>query len=94
MGLVSKGKRDTNSIGSISESAIVTRFLQLGYEVLTPYGRDQRYDLVVENADEQFSRIQCKTGKVEDNGTVMVFNTASHNVATKKQANATLSRTM
>jgi len=45
MGLLGKGKRDTNSIGDISEAAIITRFLQLGYVVLTPYGRNQRYDL-------------------------------------------------
>ncbi len=49
MGLLGKGKRDTNSIGDISESAIITRFLQLGYVVLTPYGGNQRYDLVILN---------------------------------------------
>jgi hypothetical protein len=30
MGLLGKGHRDTNSIGDISEAAIITRFLQLG----------------------------------------------------------------
>lgn len=85
MGLLGKGKRDTNSIGDISESAIITRFLQLGYVVLMPYGRDQRYDLVIEDIEGQFWRVQCKTGKIEDNGTVIAFNTASHNVATKNR---------
>ena len=44
------------------DTAIITRFLQLGYIVLTPYGGNQRYDLVIEDADGQFWRIQCKTG--------------------------------
>ena len=38
MVLLGKGKRDTNIVGEITESAIVTRFLQLGYVVLTPHG--------------------------------------------------------
>ena len=38
MGLLGRGKKDTNTIGDISEAAIITRFLQLGYVVLTPYG--------------------------------------------------------
>ena len=36
MKLAGKSKRDTNSIGEISEAAITTRFLQLGYVVLMP----------------------------------------------------------
>jgi len=83
VGLLGKGKRDTNSIGEISESAIITRFLQLGYVVLTPYGGNQRYDLVIEDADGQFWRIQCKTGWIE-HGAVH-FDTANHNVTGKKR---------
>ena len=85
MGLLGKSKRDTNSIGDISESAIITRFLQLGYVVLTPYGGNQRYDLVIEDTDGQFWRVQCKTARIQDNGTVVAFNTANHNVATKNR---------
>ena len=51
MGPGGRGKRDTNDIGEISESAITTHFLQLDYDVLIPYGGNQRYDLVVEDAD-------------------------------------------
>ncbi len=79
MGLLGKGKRDTNSIGDISESAIVTRFLQLGYIVLIPYGGSQRYDLVIEDVEGQFWRVQCKTGWIEENGAILVFKTANHN---------------
>jgi len=79
MGLLGKGKRDTNSIGEISESAIVTRFLQLGYIVLVPYGGNQRYDLIIEDSDGKLWRIQCKTAWIEKDGTILVFKTANHN---------------
>lgn len=80
MGLFGGVKRDTNRVGEISESAIITRFLQLGYVVLTPYGGNQRYDLVVEDADGHFWRIQCKTGRIDENRTAVNFNTAIRNV--------------
>jgi PD-(D/E)XK endonuclease len=86
MGLLGKGNRNTNSIGDISEAAIITRFLQLGYVVLTPHGGNQRYDLVIEDADGQYWRIQCKTDRIEDNGTVVAFDTANHNYALKKSS--------
>ncbi len=85
MGLLGKGKRNSNSIGEISESAIIARFLQLGYVVLTVYGGNQRYDLVIEDADGQFWRVQCKTARIQDNGTVVAFDTANHNFALKKK---------
>lgn len=75
----------TNAVGDISESAIITRFLQLGYVVLTPYGGNQRYDLVIEDAEGQFWRIQCKTAHIEGDGTVIVFNTANHSFALKNK---------
>jgi PD-(D/E)XK endonuclease len=83
--LLGKGNRDTNSIGDISESAIVTRFLQLGYVVLIPYGGNQRYDLIIEDVDKQFWRIQCKTARIQDNGTVIAFDTANHNIVGKNK---------
>jgi hypothetical protein len=85
VGLLGKGRRDTNSIGDISESAIVTRFLQLGYVVLTPYGGNQRYDLVVEDVDRNFWRVQCKTAWIDENSAVLKFDTANHNVTGKKR---------
>src|SRR5215472_3340358 len=85
MGLLGKGKHDTNSIGDISESAIITRFLQLGYIVLTPYGGNQRYDLVIEDAEGQFWRIQCKTGRIDEVRTAIMFNTAIRNVTGKNR---------
>ena len=80
MRLLGKGKRDTNRVGEISEAAIIARFLQLGYTVLTPNGGNQRYDLVIEDDDGKFWRIQCKTAWIDESGAVIRFSTANHNV--------------
>jgi hypothetical protein len=85
VGLLGKGKRDTNSIDDISESAIITRLLQPGYVVLSPHGGNQRYDLVIEDADRQFWRIQCKTGRIDEESTAIRFNTTIRNVTVKNR---------
>jgi hypothetical protein len=55
-------KRHTQKTGDISEAAVITRLLRCGYIVLTPYGQNHRYDLVIEDADGKFWRVQVKTG--------------------------------
>ncbi len=66
-------------------AAITTRFLQLGYVVLTPYGWNQRYDLVIEDVEGYFWRVQCKTARLDKDGSVMQFNTAIKNVTGKNK---------
>ena len=78
-------KRDTNRTGGISETAILMRFLQLGYVVLTPYGGNQRYDLMIEDVEGQFWRIQCKTARINENGTALTFSTSIRNVTGKNR---------
>src|SRR5438270_463676 len=85
MELLGNGKRNSNSIGDISESAITKRFLQLGYVVLTIHGGNQRYDLVIEDAEGKFWRIQCKTGRIDKDGTAIKFSTAIRNVTGKNR---------
>ena len=65
---------NTKAIGEISQAYIVATLLKAGYAVLTPYGDNLRYDLVIEK-DGKFSRVQCKTGRLR-NGAIN-FNTAS-----------------
>jgi hypothetical protein len=48
--------------------------LKRGKKVLTPFGDNARYDLVVEE-DGRFTRIQCKTGKLSRGA--IVFSVAS-----------------
>ncbi len=78
-------KRHTDKTGDISEAAIITRLLQSGYVVLTPYGKNHCYDLVIEDGDGQFWRIQCKTGWMDQGQTVIKFATASSYNHTAKQ---------
>ena len=47
------------------------------YVVLTPYGKNHRYDLMIEDADGQVWRIQCKTGWLDEAQTIIRFATAS-----------------
>lgn len=72
-------KRHTKSIGEYSEIVIAERLLRAGYNVLTPYGDSLRYDLVIEDADGHFWRVQCKTAWLEkrSNNEVVKFATAS-----------------
>jgi hypothetical protein len=54
---------NTIKIGDISESKVLSRFLELGYTVLLPWGNGERYDLVIER-EGKFLRIQVKTGRI------------------------------
>ncbi len=85
MGLLGKGRHDSNNKGQISEAAITARLLQAGYIVPIPYGGTQRYDLVIEDADGKFWRIQCKSAWMDDGGRVLKFDTANHNVTGTKR---------
>ena len=78
-----KPKQNHKAIGEHSEIVIIAKLLEVGYGVLTPFGDNRRYDLVLEDADGQFWRIQCKTGWVEKEGAYIEFKTASSYYHTK-----------
>jgi hypothetical protein len=82
---VSSSKRHTDKTGDISEVAIIMRLLQTGYVVLTPYGKNHRYDLMIEDAEGKVWRIQCKTGWMDEEQTTVSFATASSYNHTAKQ---------
>jgi hypothetical protein len=77
-------KRYTDKTGDISETATV-RLPQCGYVVLTPYGNNHPYDLVIEDADGQLWCIQSKTSWIDEESTVIKFATASSYNHTAKQ---------
>jgi len=50
--------------GEISEGAVLGRLLKLGKVVLIPFGNNQRYDLLIDEQDGTFTRVQVKTGQL------------------------------
>jgi PD-(D/E)XK endonuclease len=72
-----KPKQNHKAMGERSEAMIIAKLLEVGYSVLTPFGDNGRYDLVIEDADGNFYRIQCKTGWMENEGAYIEFATAS-----------------
>ena len=61
-----------------TEAAILARLSgQEGVTILLPFGGGNgRYDMVIDD-HATFYRVQCKTGRLEQNGTVVAFNAAS-----------------
>lgn len=71
---------NTKSVGDISESYIIYKFLSLGWVVLRPVGDNQRYDCVIDKGNG-FERVQIKTGRLI-NGTIK-FNNVSYSNTSK-----------
>ncbi len=70
----SKGKRYKGAIGAESEAVIAAALIQAGYTVLTPNGYMHRYDLVIEDAEGKFWRVQCKTAWLSKDRATLRFN--------------------
>lgn len=51
--------------------------LKRGKVVLRPFGDSQRYDLVIDEGDGRFVRVQVKTARMSRGGYSLEFNTAS-----------------
>lgn len=69
---------NSKQIGNITELRIMLSFIELGYNVLTPYGDCERYDFVVD-AKNKFYKIQCKTARTKNNGKSFSFSGRSCN---------------
>ena len=65
------------AVGEYSEAIIMATLLGAGYRVLTPFGDNQRYDLVIEDTEGKLWKIQCKTGWLENDGDYIEFATSS-----------------
>ncbi len=82
---VTTPKRHTQKTGDISEYAAITRLLECGFTVLQPVGQMHRYDLVIEDENGKFLRVQVKTGWLNEDKSVIEFATASSYNHTAKQ---------
>ena len=81
--------RDTSQQGLISHTAILNRLVQLGFEVLLPWADHLGYDMAYYTVEEhrnfgffvyreaRLVRIQCKTGRLVNDGRGFSFNTVS-----------------
>jgi hypothetical protein len=71
-------KANKKGLGERSEAVITYRLLEAGYNVLKPYGDNTRYDLVIEDADGRFWKVQCKTTWMSPDNNCIIFATASN----------------
>ena len=62
-----------SEVGVVGEQAVIARLTTCGYVVLVPIGV-QRYDLVIEDAEGNFWRIQCKVGRYHNKENAVVWN--------------------
>jgi len=60
---------DDKTKGDVSEQVIITDLLKQGYSVSQPIGDNDRYDLILD-ADGVLHRLQVKTARVDDNGSI------------------------
>lgn len=64
--------------GDVAEAYIIARLIEVGYHILKPVGDNCRYDLVIEDNEGHFWKVQCKLGWIDKrNGRNFVFATAS-----------------
>jgi hypothetical protein len=62
---------NTKDVGDTSEAKVLTRLIDLGYEVFTPFGENTRVDLIAEEPDGTLHKIQVKTGRTKQDGRVI-----------------------
>ena len=78
-----KPKQNHKAVGEHSEAIIIAKLLEVGYHVFVPFGDNLRCDVVIEDADGKFWKIQCKTGWTENDGAYIEFATSSSYYHTK-----------
>ncbi len=61
--------------GNAAEAAVLGAFVEYGYDVLTPFGGGQAFDLAVHLGGPRFLRVQCKAAWRR--GGCLVFNVRS-----------------
>jgi PD-(D/E)XK endonuclease len=61
-----KTKRNTKSIGDLSEAVVIAALVRRGYLVSIPFGENHRYDIIADDG-ERLLRIQVKTGRLKGN---------------------------
>jgi hypothetical protein len=63
----------TTAKGDVAEQAVVFALMAAGKTVLKPISNGLRYDLVIDNLEGTFTRVQCKTGMLKRADGVLSF---------------------
>jgi PD-(D/E)XK endonuclease len=58
--------KDTTGRGDLTEIHVAAALMRAGRRVLRPVSGGLRYDLLVDNVDGTYWRVQCKTGLLKD----------------------------
>src|SRR5579871_3449001 len=87
-----KEKGIKGAVGTESEMVIATALTLAGYTVLTPNGYMHRYDLVIEDAEGKFWKIQCKTAWLSKDRATLKFN--GYSLLMKGQKGRSVSKRM
>ncbi len=66
--------------GEKTEAILIAEFVKYDFKVLLPFGDNLRYDLVLDTPNG-FKRVQCKTGRLNNNS--VVFSVCSTRINTK-----------
>lgn len=69
--------KNHKAVGERSEAIIMGKLSESGYTVLKPMSDNLRYDLLIEDDEGKFWRIQCKTGWLKNDGDYIEFATCS-----------------
>lgn len=77
--------RDTTGQGDETELAVALALTRAGRKLLRPLSSAARYDLLIDNEDGSYTRVQCKTGRLR-NGCIRfnAFSISGHNTTTKR----------
>lgn len=58
--------KDTTLSGDIAEWQVAAALVRVGKRLLRPVSGASRYDLVIDNEDGTFTRVQCKAGRLRN----------------------------
>jgi hypothetical protein len=76
--------KDTSGRGDIAESQVVAALVRQGKRLLRPLSSASRYDLLIDNEDGSYTRVQCKSGVLR-NGCVLfrLYSVSGHSTRAK-----------
>lgn len=71
--------RDTTTRGDLAEIELAAALMRTGRRVLRPLSNGLRYDLLIDNDDGTYTRVQCKSGVLKNGGVLFrVYSVSGH----------------